>query len=281
MRYAERRPAPGLARILECVWEVADRAPRAARAPDRIVPDGCPELIVHLGDPFARRVGDRWVVQPRIFLAGTLTRPWLLRAGRRVHTLGMRFRPGAVTAALPVAMAEAADRELPVRALVGAGPAAVLARALRDAGSAAGRARAAQAWLAVQIALRGRTDDGAGPAVALVLTTRGRVPIAHVARRLGWTPRRMERLFRRDLGIRPKLYARIVRLNAALATLDENERSAAVDVALDAGYFDQAHLLRDFRSLAGRKPRAGRAADGAMARHFTRAERLHALLRGE
>ena len=87
--------------------------------------------------------------------------------------------------------------------------------------------------------------------------------------------------FARDLGIRPKVYARIVRLNAVLATLDDAERARAVDLALEAGYFDQAHLLRDFRILAGRTPRAGRERDGEMARHFTHPERLKALLAGE
>jgi len=91
----------------------------------------------------------------------------------------------------------------------------------------------------------------------------------------------MQRVFARDLGISPKLYARIVRLNAVLATLDETERARAVDLALDAGYFDQAHLLRDFRLLAGRTPSVGRDADGEMARHFTHPERLKALLAGE
>jgi transcriptional regulator GlxA family with amidase domain len=91
----------------------------------------------------------------------------------------------------------------------------------------------------------------------------------------------LERVFVRDLGIRPKVYARIVRLSAVLATLDDADRASAVDVALDAGYFDQAHLLRDFRLLAGRTPRSGRSGDGPMARHFTDPRRLKALLAGE
>ncbi len=60
----------------------------------------------------------------------------------------------------------------------------------------------------------------------------------------------------------PEAFARIVRLNAVLAGLDAAERASAVDVALAAGYLDQAHLLRDFRALAGRTPRASRERDG-------------------
>jgi AraC-like DNA-binding protein len=245
------------------------------------VPDGCPELIVHLGDPFARRIRERWVVQPRVFLAGTLTRPWLLRAGRRVLTVSVRFRAGAVPAVLPLSMAGASDREVPLWELVGRASASSLVRELRRAATAAGRFAAASAWVAARLSEASPRPDGARDAVDLIRASRGQARIEDVARSLGWTRRRMERAFARDLGIPPKLYARIVRLNAVLATLHETERSRAVDLALESGYFDQAHLLRDFRILAGRGPRADRHADGEMSRHFTHPERLRALLAGE
>jgi AraC-like DNA-binding protein len=245
------------------------------------VPDGCPELIVHLGDPFARRIEERWVVQPRAFLAGTLSRPWLLRAGRRVDTVGIRFRAGETTGVLPVSMADASDRELPLAGVVGRAAAGALVRSLREARTEAGRFAAAEEWLAVRLAEAPARRSRAAPAVALIRKGGGRDRIDDVARDLGWSRRRMERAFARDLGVRPKVYARIVRLNGVLATLDDDERPRAVDLALDAGFFDQAHLLRDFRILAGRTPRSRRESDGEMARHFTHPRRLRALLAGD
>ena len=245
------------------------------------MPDGCPELIVHLGDPFARWTSERWVVQPRAFLAGTITRPWLLRPGRRVSTMSVRLRAGAATALFRLSMADASDRELPLIDLVGRPAVGSLMRGLRRARTTEGRFVVASEWLKARLAQAPPRRDGARDAVDLIVQARGQVRIDDVSRSLGWSRRRMQRAFARDLGVPPKLYARIVRLNAVLATLDEDERARAVDLALDAGYFDQAHLLRDFRILAGRTPRAGRAADGEMARHFTHPERLKALLAGE
>ena len=69
LRYVEHRPRAALRPHLECLWLVSDPRPRAGRAPERVVPDGCPELIVHLGDPFSRQVGGRWRRQGRAFLA--------------------------------------------------------------------------------------------------------------------------------------------------------------------------------------------------------------------
>jgi AraC-like DNA-binding protein len=281
IRYVEQHPRQELRPHVECLWLAADPRPRARREPERVVPDGCPELIVHLGDPWARLRDGRFRVQPRAFLAGTLTRPWLLRAGRRVLTLGIRFRPGQVRALLPVSMRAAVDRETSLSALVGAHPAAALVRELRAASSDGGRFAAAGAWLA---ALPGRSAARASAAdqgVAAVLAARGAVRIDELALRLGATRRAVERAFTRELGISPKLFARIVRLNAVLAGLDAAERASAVDMALAAGYFDQAHLLRDFRGLAGRTPRAGRDRDGELARHFTHPERLRLLLAGD
>jgi len=282
LRYVEHRPRASLRPHLECLWLVSDPRPRVRRAPERVVPDGCPELIVHLGDPFSRQVGGRWRRQRRAFLAGTLTRPWLLRAGRQVATLGVRFRPGEVTPLLQVSMAAATGRETELAAIVGRPRARALVAALAAARGDASRFAAAEDWLDSQLALAGRRPSGtARPAVRALLEARGASRIADVARALGWSRRRLERVFARELGIRPKLFARIVRLNAVLAGLDAAERASAVDLALDAGYFDQAHLLRDFRVLAGRTPRHGRERDGELARNFTHPERLRLLLAGE
>lgn len=280
LRYVEHRPRPELRRHVECLWLASDTRARS-RTPERVVPDGCPELIVHLADCFARERGGRFVVQPRAFLAGTLTRPWLLRAGRRVLTLGVRFRPGAVTAVLPVSMPEATDRETRLAAIVGGTAARALGLALRSARSEAARFAAAEAWLMGRLAAARPRGEGAAVAVRLLLQARGSVRIDAVARALGWSRRRLERTFARELGIRPKLFARIVRLNAVLAGLGAAQRASAVDAALAAGYFDQAHLLRDFRGLAGRTPRTSRERDGELGRHFTHPERLRLLFAGD
>ena len=278
LRYREHRPGPDLRPHVECLWTVTDTVVRAGRAPERVLPDGCPELIVHLGDPFARLIGSRWVVQPRAFLVGTLTRPWMLRAGRRVETVGIRFRPGATTSVFPISMVEARDREVRLARLVGAAPAVALIGRIRRAPANGERFAAIEDWLLSRLGGTRARGTTARAAVGLILRSRGRKRIDDVAQALGWSRRRIERAFARDLGIRPKLFARIVRLNAVLASLDESERGSAVDLALEAGYFDQAHLLRDFRALAGRGPRTRPEIDGELAQHFIRPARLRKLL---
>ena len=79
----------------------------------------------------------------------------------------------------------------------------------------------------------------------------GRIAIGALARALGVGERRLERLFLVECGIPPKVFARIARMQRAVAGL---RRARAADVAADAGYADQSHLTRELVALAGAPP---------------------------
>ena len=280
--YEELPPPEQWRELLECCWHAVDRVPRLDRPAEHIVPDGCPELIVHLGDPFSRRVEKAWRRQGRAFLAGTLSRPWSLRAGRVVDTFGMRFRPGALPGLFTVDMPCAVDRELSLARLVGPAASRRLRARLLVASDLAARAAAATAWLAEVVgAPPAKAATTCTRAVALILASRGGMRVDEIAHRLAVSRRQLERAFSAGLGIGPKLHSRIVRLQAALVEIGDAERRAGVETALAAGYFDQSHLLRDFRALAGRPAARSREGDGEMSRHFTAPDRLLALLAGE
>jgi transcriptional regulator GlxA family with amidase domain len=200
-----------------------------------------------------------------------------------VRTLGLRFRPGQVRALFDLDLSTATDREVPLARLAGEAAARDLDARLAAAGrSTAALLAVAEAWaLERRAAARRRPAESTRLGVRRVLARRGRERIEDLARALGVTRRSLERAFAKDLGVSPKLFARIVRLNAVLSTLGGAAKARAVDVALEAGYFDQAHLARDFREVAGRRSTRRRELDGDLARHFTDPARLLRLLEGE
>jgi transcriptional regulator GlxA family with amidase domain len=87
----------------------------------------------------------------------------------------------------------------------------------------------------------------------LIVAGGGRTPIGDLAREVGWSHRHLIARFRQQVGLTPKTAARLVRFEALLARLRERPASWA-RLAAEAGYADQAHLVRDFRSFTGRTP---------------------------
>ena len=91
-------------------------------------------------------------------------------------------------------------------------------------------------------------------AAAYVLTHNGQINLDRLVLRSGLSQRQFERKFTEQVGVSPKLYSRIVRLNYALRLKQERPDLPWTDVTYEAGYFDQMHLVKDFKSLAGETP---------------------------
>jgi AraC-like DNA-binding protein len=89
---------------------------------------------------------------------------------------------------------------------------------------------------------------------ALARLERADCRIADLARDMGRSPKRLIELFRDQVGLAPKLIARIHRFTRAMKTLGGDDAPSLVESALAAGYYDQAHLNRDFREFAGCTP---------------------------
>jgi AraC-like DNA-binding protein len=82
----------------------------------------------------------------------------------------------------------------------------------------------------------------------------GHVPIGSLSTELGWSRRRLAARFKEDVGLVPKVFARVMRFHRAVEMLKAGRSPRLSDVALDCGYYDQAHFDRDFRVFAGVTP---------------------------
>jgi AraC-like DNA-binding protein len=88
-----------------------------------------------------------------------------------------------------------------------------------------------------------------------LVATQGQSRVEPLMDETGWSRRHVTARFRRQLGITPKAYARLLRFQHATALLmDAGAGRSLADVAMAAGYYDQSHLTRDFAALAGLTP---------------------------
>jgi AraC-like DNA-binding protein len=169
----------------------------------------------------------------------------------RGRVVGVKFRPGAFQPFYGGSVHELTDRVLPLAAVFGADG---------DALAAAVRAERAAPFAVVEEFLRARLP-APDPNVALVgriaatmLADPGVVRVDALAARHGLSPRTLQRLFRRYVGVGPKWVLRRYRLHEAAERIAAGRDGDWAATALELGYFDQAHFIRDFKALIGASP---------------------------
>lgn len=263
MNYQELPPPPALEWFVRCYWTLSASA--GERPPEPALPDGCPELILNLADPFRAAQGAETVAQPLAILVGQITRPLAVAPTGRVDLVAVRFRPFGGSMLHPEVSA-LTDTWVDLAA-VHSGIGELMARL--------GAVRATEERLALvgdvlmQVASAARRPDArVMSAVDRIEATDGAVAVADLARELGTTPRHLQRLFGESVGISPKLLCRIRRFQRVFSAWRDDPGNWAA-VAVRCGYFDQAHLVRDFSELGGAAPAGLIAALPEFTRLFT------------
>jgi AraC-like DNA-binding protein len=89
-------------------------------------------------------------------------------------------------------------------------------------------------------------------AVSIIKQCAGNIRITELSKRLFISQSQLEKRFRKIVGSSPKKFASIVRINSL--TKASAQRNGLINLALDAGYFDQAHFIKDFKSFTGQTP---------------------------
>lgn len=165
----------------------------------------------------------------------------------------LRLRPGAVPALMGIPTVEIAATIVPLDAVWGSA-AKELTERLGEAPS-----RASQVAV-VERAIAGRARRLLGtrivPRALAAFDDLEVARVSAVAQRVGVSERHLRRMFHDAVGLSPKAYIRVGRLRRALAIARRSASQPWTRVAVDAGYFDQAHMVAEFRDLTGRSPTA-------------------------
>ncbi|MFJ1709166.1 helix-turn-helix domain-containing protein [Kitasatospora sp. NPDC088346] len=186
-------------------------------------------------------------------LGGLHTRPALITHQGSQSGIQLALHPLGARALLGLPAGELASLDLPADALLG--PAV---RELRE------RVLAAPDWpgrfavLDRGLAALARPARAPAPEVRrawqLLTASGGAAPVAELAREVGWSRRHLADRFRQETGLSPKAAARVIRFDRARRRLDAPGEDGLAGLAARTGYFDQAHLAREFRALAGCPP---------------------------
>lgn len=247
-------PSSDLAEWVEDFWFMRGAGPGAMPDGHRILPDGCMEFVFQLGDPFRERQPDgAWRLQPHFLLVGQMERRVDVEPSGSIDTIGVHFRPAGASAFLPGSMSRFTHRIEPLGDALGLDLGPLVAR-LRGCAAPEAAAAVLEDFLR---RLRGQHPGDAAMSRAAARLREPGSPVAleTLAREAGLSERQFRRRFEAAVGLRPKRFARLVRFQQVFERRQESDARAWSEVALDCGYYDQAHFNRDFRAFTGVRPR--------------------------
>lgn len=250
MDYRELSPAPALRPYVRCYWTLRAEA-TAGGSPQRVLPDGCVEIIINLGARFIRYdASGQTERQPRELVVGPTTRHMSIAPTGPIRLVAIRFAPGGAVSFLSVPPSQVRDT---------APSLADVAPPLEDAAVdrlAAARFGTEAAILDVALGrrlarARRLGDRRVRALVSATFAAHEPLRVDALMSLSGLGARQIERVFRDNVGFGPKTLSRLARFQRVVRDIEPATQIAWARLAARHGYADQSHLAREFRELAG------------------------------
>jgi AraC-like DNA-binding protein len=268
MYFHHRVPAPPLDAFIASIWLYRD-GPRP-HALERVLPTGAAQLIVNLKEDRTRLYDpeqpNRYASTAGTILAGVQSRYQIIDTSEQEYVAGVAFRPGGTAAFLGTPAHETRDADTPLEALWGLQRTAELREQLLERNDPDAQLDVIESALRVRL-----QPTAVHPAIAFSLAAFNRVPlttnIGAVTDAIGMSAKRFIERFKAQVGVSPKRYCRIRRFQQAVARAHRGREVDWAQVALDCGYYDQAHFIHEFRAFAGLTPTGYQASRTAFQNH--------------
>ena len=267
MEYKTWVPTPSLAHFVKCFWTLEAPADRSQER-QRIVPDGCMEMIFHYGDLFYQYLDNGTnVTQPRSFVFGQIIKPLEIAASGKTGVFAARFHPDGFIPFSTMEIKMMDNRAVSLEQLYGE-QGKTLELDVLSAATTKKRIEKVEGFLVSKLRSPEGVDALAKSSVDLLLRSKGQVTIDSLAEQLQSSRRQLERKFVTTIGLSPKQLSKIIRFQSTLKMMEQKHFTSLTALAHNGGYFDQAHFIKDFKEFTGLSPKQFYANNLAMSALF-------------
>jgi AraC-like DNA-binding protein len=255
MLYRRHVPAPPLSEFVECFWYYNGFFPDHSQ--ERLLPDGAIEILIDLEGPAKKLYGDEtgtdFTEYRQAWISGQHSRFLVIGTEQNSSMMGIRFHPGGAHPFLPFPVSELNDGVVPMELVWGA-----MIRGMREelleAVTVEDKFRIAERVLRAVRRAELKEDKGCSYAISRLRSAGQGVTVRELSDEIGLSQRQLLRLFRERVGLSPKALGQVFRFQNVLHRLNKELRVHWVEIANDAGYFDQAHFVREFQRFTGLNP---------------------------
>jgi AraC-like DNA-binding protein len=198
--------------------------------------------------------GEEWLIDGErltSFAAGLRDRQVTTQHAGRSFGIHVNLAPPAAYKLFGLPLNELAYRQVPLEDVLDEPS---LADRLQLAGSWEARFELLDQLLAKRLAVARPATPGVTWAWQRLVETGGRIRVGALAEALGWSRKRVVARFREEIGLPPKTAARLLRFERARGLAERSQRPDWARIAVECGYYDQSHLINEFRSVTGRTP---------------------------
>ena len=255
MDYKVYTPSPELQSFVKCFWTLEDGGSKEP-VKQRVIPDGCMELIFHYGDLYKQYFEDgSAIVQPRSFIFGQITTYLEIAPTGKSGIVAARFLPDGLTPLLSMPVAHLENKATSLDILFGEKGRA-LENQILSAVDNEGRIKLIEDFLLARLAQQQTVDTIARNCVEVIFQSQGQVDVGDLSDKMNIHRRNMERKFTSAIGLSPKQLSKVVRLQATLKMLQTQQFTNLTSLAYENGYYDQAHFIKDFKEFTGMSPKS-------------------------
>ncbi len=252
MSFHLHKPTLPLSRYVEFIWRVTDSGVLPSR--QRVYPDGAMALVIHLKKPTVTYFIDNEPSTIRVpMLAGPYSKSFHIDPSQSPGAIGVLFHPGAARLFFPIAAHELHNIDIALSELC-YGEADRLLNSVCSARDEQAQLLAVERYLIQKLANASPIHPAVRYGIEQMSRAGGTRRVRKIQQDTGLSHTRLIQLFREHVGLTPKLFCRVRRFRALLDQIKKGTPVNWAELAADCGYFDQAHLIHDFRAFAGITP---------------------------
>ena len=249
------KPVPPLSRFVDIFWLYEGRG--TEHKTECILPTGTLELAINLRQNELRFYDTEHPENCSRFsgavVSGAHGRGFTPDSEEEIFIIGVHFKPGGAFPFLGLPASELADTHVDLETLWGSS-ARRLRERLSEATTSAERFQLLQEALLNRLCQRVEKHYAVSAALEMFGKNQPGPAVRAIAKYLGLSQRRFIQVFKAEVGLTPKLFSRIQRFQQTRTRIQQNRSPNWADLALDLGYFDQSHLIREFVEFSGLSP---------------------------